>query len=563
MDDTRKEPKIGVFICHCGSNIAGVVDVERVTEFAAKLPHVVYADHNMYTCSEEGLQFIKKAIKEHDINRVVVASCTPRTHAPLFMAACEEVGVNKYLFDLVNIRDQCSWVHMKEKDKATEKAMRLVRMGVARVALLEPQDEVEMEVLPVVLVIGGGIAGMKAAQNIANQGLDVHLVEKESELGGMLKNLSTLFPFDVEAKEILDPLISAVKEHNRIEIHLNTDSKDIKGYIGDFTATANKKEIKAGIIIIATGAEVFKPEGMYGYGSYKNVVTQLEFEEMLKKGDKIPKRIVMIQCVGARIPERTYCSRICCMTAIKNGLAIKRKSPDSEVFILYRDIITPGKEKEMLYQEAMALGVRFIQYSEEHIPEVSSKDGNIMVKLLEPSLEEKLEFEADLLILSTPLVPREANATLSKMLKVPLDKNGFFLEAHVKLRPLDFATDGIYLCGTARFPSDVNETIAQAYGAAAKAVIPIRKGRIKGEAIYAEVDPSKCVGCGVCEELCEFGAPSLDLGEVGLFVSNINKILCKGCGVCAVSCPSRAISMHHFRDDQISEQIETALEEVL
>ncbi len=250
------------------------------------------------------------------------------------------------------------------------------------------------------------------------------------------------------------------------------------------------------------------------------------------------------------------------MTAIKNGLAIKRKSPDSEVFILYRDIITPGKEKEMLYQEAMALGVRFIQYSEEHIPEVSSKDGNIMVKLLEPSLEEKLKFETDLLILSTPLVPREENSTLSKMLKVPIDKNGFFLEAHVKLRPLDFATDGIFLCGTARFPSDVNETIAQAYGAAARAAIPIRKGTIKGEAIYAEVDSSRCVGCGICEEQCEFGAPSLEIGEAGLFVSKINKILCKGCGVCAVSCPSRAISMHHFRDDQISEQIKTALEEV-
>ncbi|UCG69164.1 MAG: CoB--CoM heterodisulfide reductase iron-sulfur subunit A family protein [Thermoplasmata archaeon] len=563
MDDTGKEPKIGVFICHCGSNIAGVVDVESVVEFTAKLPHVVYADHNMYSCSEDGLQFIKKAIKERDINRVVVASCTPRTHAPLFQSACEEVGVNKYLFDLVNIRDQCSWVHMKEKEKATEKAKRLVRMGVARVSLLESQDEVELEVLPVVLVIGGGIAGMKAAQSLANQGYEVHLVEKEGELGGMLKNLYTLFPFGIEAKEILDPLISAVKEHNRIEIHLNTEIKDIKGYIGNFTVIANKIEIRTGTIIIATGAEVLKPEGMYGYGSYKNVVTQLEFEEMLKKGDKIPKKVVMIQCVGARIPERTYCARICCMTAIKNGLAIKRKHPESEIYILYRDIITPGKEKEMLYQEAMDLGVKFIQYTEKHMPEVSSKDEKIKIKLKEPSLDEKLELEPDLLILSVPLVPREENPTLSKMLKVPLDKNGFFLEAHVKLRPLDFATDGIFLCGTARFPSDVNETMAQAYGAAGKAVIPIRKGKIKGEAIYAEVDPSKCVGCGVCEEVCEFGAPSLDLGETGLFVSSINKILCKGCGVCAVSCPSRAISMHHFRDDHISEQIETALEEVL
>jgi heterodisulfide reductase subunit A len=556
------EPRIGVFVCHCGSNIAGVVDVEKVTENAKGLPYVVYAEHNMYTCSEDGLQSIKKAIKEHNIDRVIVASCTPRTHGPLFQATCEDAGVNKYLFDLVNIRDQCSWVHMKEKEKATEKSKRLIRMGVARVALLEPQEETEMEVLPVGLVIGGGISGMKAALNLANQGLDVHLVERENELGGMLTNIDILIPSNKKASDVIEPIINKVRENDRVTVHINSTIEDINGYIGNFKVKINESEINVGTVIIATGSEVFQPEGLFGYGEHKNIVTQLELEDMFRKEVPIPDRVTFIQCVGARNQDRQYCSRICCMTAIKNAYKIKQANPSSTVTILYRDIMSPGKDNELLYKDAMESGVKFMLFDGDHPPEIVTTGNGHEVSVSSPSLDNAVTFGTDLIVLSTPLISREDNSTLSKMLKVPLDKDGFFLEAHVKLRPLDFATDGVYLCGSARFPCYVDEAVSQAYGAAAKAAIPMRKGFIKGAAIYAEVDPTSCVGCGMCERMCEYGAPSLEMNEDGLWVSKINQILCKGCGVCAVTCPSRAISMHHYKDEQIASQIDALLKEV-
>ncbi len=558
-DPASEPPRIGVFICHCGRNIGSVVDVPQVVEYASKLPNVVHAEENLYSCSEDGLQSIKAAIGEHGLNRVVVASCTPRTHAPLFQSACEEVGVNKYLFELVNIRDQCSWVHMHQPELATKKARDLVRMGVARAALLEPLVDSEIEVIPVALVIGGGVTGMTAALNLANQGIDVHLVEKEKELGGVLNGVATVFPTKKRADELIGPMVTAIEEHSKITVHLDSTIDDITGYIGNFTCRVRGGEIRAGTIIVATGSDLLEPKGHYGYGTHPGIKTQLELEGMIKGGEALPNRILMIQCVGARTEEgdgKAYCSKICCMTAIKNALLIKERHRDSEVYVLFRDIMAPGAENEALYREAMEGGVMFVKFSEDDKPLVTPVDGGLRVKVLESLMKETYHLETDLVVLSTPVVPRADSGDLSRMLKVPIDADGFFLEAHAKLRPLEFATDGIFVCGSARFPVMIPDAISEACGAAAKASIPIRKGRTRGEATIAWVDEQLCVGCGTCERVCEFGAPGLAETEDGLVVSTINEILCKGCGTCAASCPSRAIILHHFSDEQVTRQIE-------
>lgn len=552
-------PRVGVFVCHCGRNIGSVVDVPQVVQYALKLPNVAHAEENMYSCSEDGLQSIKSAIAEHDLNRVVVASCTPRTHAPLFQSICVEAGVNKYLFELVNIRDQCSWVHMHQPDLATEKAKDLVRMGVARAAILEPLVDTEIDVIPMAIVLGGGVSGMTVALSLASQGIDVHLVEKEKELGGILNRVATVFPSNKRADELIGPMATAVEEHSKISVHLDSAVEHITGYIGNFTCRVRGEEIRAGTIIVATGSDLLVPKGHYGYGTHPGLKTQLELEEMIKVGEELPRRILMIQCVGARTEEgdgKTYCSKICCMTAIKNALLIKERHKDSEVYVLYRDIMAPGAENETLYKRAMEGGVMFVKFSEDDKPLVTPVDGGLQVKVLEPLMKETYQLDTDLVVLSTPVVPRADNVDLSRMLKVPIDADGFFLEAHAKLRPLEFATDGIYVCGSARFPVMIPDAISEACGTAAKASIPIRKGKTRGEAMIAWVEELLCVGCGTCERVCEFGAPSLAETEDGLVVSTINEILCKGCGTCAASCPSRAIFLHHFSDKQVTRQIE-------
>ena len=550
--------RIGVFVCHCGRNIGSVVDVPSVVEFARTLPNVEHAQENLYSCSQDGLRAIKDAIRDHRLDRVVVASCTPRTHTPLFQSACEEVGVNRYLFELVNIRDQCSWVHMHEPERATEKAKELVQMGVARTSLLLPLADSEIDVHPVTLVIGGGITGMTAAMNLASQGIDVHLVEREAELGGTLRRLYTLHPGGQSASDLLGPLVKATEEHPHITVQTGSEVEAVSGYIGNFDVRIAGKQHEVGTIVVATGADILSPEGAYLYGEHPMVATQLELEEMLLRGKEPPGRAVMIQCVGSRTLDgtgRPYCSKICCMTAIKNAILLKERSPVSEVYILYRDIMAQGVDNELLYREAMDLGVHFLQYDEDRRPQVSESEGGLMVTVEDRCLGNEVEIVTDLVVLSTPLVPREGTEGISKMLKVPLDVDGFFLEAHVKLRPLEFATDGMFVCGSTRFPMGVEEAVSEALGAAAKAAIPIRKGTIKGDAIIAIVQEGTCVGCGTCEEVCEFGAPRLERTEADLFVSAINPVLCKGCGVCAVACPSRAIVMQHFSDEQIWEQI--------
>jgi len=552
-------PRIGVFVCHCGINIGAYVNVPDAVEYAKQLPNVVHAERNLFTCSEEGISAIKKGIKEYNLNRVLVASCTPRTHEPLFRAACEEAGLNKYLFEFVNIRDQCSWVHMREPQKATEKAKDLIRMGVAKARLLEPLEEIELKVAPSALIIGGGIVGMEAALNLANQGFDVHLVEKEPELGGLLRSINKLFSTNQEAVKVVKPLVEQVKNHPRIKTHLSSKVKQVTGFIGNFNVTLDGKgkedQFTVGTIVVAVGAEPLKPTGQYGYRKMPNVITQLELEERMKKGEPIGQNVVMINCVGARVPERTYCSRICCMTAIKNAFLIKESNPKAKVWILHRDLMTYGVDFETYYRKAMELGVRFIRYSLEKLPEVVGDKRVEKIKVYHELLRREIELPCDMLVLTTPLIPAGDNQNISKMLKVSLDEFGFLLEAHLKLRPVEFAMDGVYVCGSARWPTDVTEGISQAYAAASKAAGPLRMGFVKAEAINAFVNEDECSGCGVCEVLCPFQAIELQPRD-DKRVSHINEAVCKGCGTCGAACPSGAISMHHFTDEQILAQVE-------
>jgi heterodisulfide reductase subunit A len=557
-----EEPRIGVFVCHCGRNIGAIVNVPEVVEYVKGLANVVHAEHNLYTCSEEGISAIKRGIQEFNLNRVVVASCTPRTHESLFRSACEAAGLNKYLFEFVNIRDQCSWVHMGEPENATEKAKDLIRMGVAKARLLEPLEEIEIKVAPSTLVIGGGIVGMSAALNLAGQGLDVHLVEKEEELGGILQSVDKLFPTDEEATKLIDPLIEKVKNHQKIKTYLSSKVKEVAGSIGNFDVVLDRdgerSKFNVGTIVVAIGAEELKPVGQYGYGEVPNAITQLELEERMRNGELDGQNIVMINCVGARVPERTYCSRFCCMTAIKNASLIKEQNPKAKVWILHRDLMTYGVDFENCYRRAMERGVRFIRYSLERPPEVIGEGRAEKVKVYHELRGREIELPCDMLILTTPLIPREDSQEISKMLKVSLDEFGFLLEAHLKLQPVEFAMDGIYICGSARWPTDITEGISQAYAAASKAAGPMRRGYVKPEAITSSVNEDICSGCGTCASLCPFGALEL-VSKDGKRVAQVTVAQCKGCGVCGAACPSGAISMNHFRDEQIMAMIEAMM----
>jgi heterodisulfide reductase subunit A len=558
------EPRIGVFVCHCGVNIGAVVNVPSVVEYAKTLPNVVYAERNLYTCAEDGLTAIKEAIKEHKLNRVVVASCTPRTHAPLFMSACEEAGLNPYLFEFVNIRDQCSWVHMKEPKKASEKAKTLVRMGVAKASLLEPLEKVEIGVEPSALVIGAGISGITASLCIANQGFDVHLVEKEDKIGGFLRKLDELSPTNISAEEVLDSLTKKVEEHSRIKVYTSASVGSVQGYIGNYDVSVEQKngikKLKIGTIIVATGADVYEPHGLYSYGKYKNVITQLQLEELLKN-HKIGnlKDVVMIQCVGSRGEDVSYCSRICCSVAIKNAIILKEMCPDANIVILHNDVQVYSDEHEAKYVLARDKGIRFVKYSPSQRPEVLDDEGKLVVKVYNELFGRTMKYLANLVILSTPLIQHEDAVKLSKLLKVPLGQDNFFFEAHVKLRPLDFATDGIYLCGTAHGPKDIPESVSQALGAASRALVPLVNRKVSSESIVSVIDKDICTGCGSCVHVCPYNAISLKI-EDGKVISESNPLLCKGCGVCAVTCPARAIKMQGFTDGQLIAQISESID---
>jgi len=589
-----EEPRIGVFICHCGVNIGGVVNVPVVVEYARKLPNVVYSEDNIYTCSEAGLASIKEAVKKHNLNRVIVASCTPRTHEPLFRSACQEAGLNKYLFEMANIREQCSWVHSHEPERATEKAKDVVRMAAARAAWLQPQEEPEIDVKDSSLVIGAGIAGITSALSLADQGFKVYLVEKEPELGGNLRRLHKLYPTMQDASEILNPALEAVKNHKNIQLMTSTTITDVKGYVGNFQVTAakngEKTEFEVGTIIVACGALNYRPpEGLYQYGVYDNIVTQLEMDQLLSKGAVgNPERVVMIQCVASRKGEIRayeleafamsdtsrllrkilkarkeegwrYCSRICCMNAIKNAILIKEQSPKTDVIILYSDLRV-YKEYEDLYSKARDLEVKFIKFIEEARPEITeTPDKKLLVSVYDMLAGHEVKLTTDWVVLSTPLIPHKDSIILARTLKIPLSPDGFLMEAHLKLRPVDTQMDGIFLAGAATGPKDVPESIVSAKAAAARAAILMANKKLRTEAITAVVNPDLCRGCGRCEEVCEFKA--IELVEVAPKVVNarINEISCKGCGTCSVTCPTGAITMKHFSEKQINAMVEAAI----
>ena len=560
MEASKAEPRIGVFICRCGFNIGGVVDVPAVVEYARTLPNVVFAEEDLYTCSSAGLDSIKKQIEKFRLNRVIVASCTPATHEGLFQKTCEEAGLNKYLFEMANIREQCSWVHMRLPAEATEKAKDLIRMAAAKASYLEPQTETELDITPSALVIGGGITGITAALSLARQGFQVHLVEKEARLGGMLKHLYKLQPTEREAAEILREAIAAVKANSNICLHTSTYVTQVSGFIGNFNVTlqsnnsSQAERIKAGTIIVATGAEEFKPTGLYGYKENQNVVTQLDLEQLLRNGNlKKPEKVVMIQCVGARERTgRTYCSRICCQVALNNAFQLKKLYPNTDVTILFRDIQTYG-ENEHFYKEARDNFVNFIRYDPNRPPKVTTgPDGNLLVTVYDTYLGAEIELESNLVVLSTPLVQHEDGKKLSSVLKVPLGADGFFFEVHPKLRPVEFASEGIYVCGTAHGPKDVVESVSQAYAAASKASIPMAAGKIKAGAVKASVNTEICVNCDACVVSCAFNA--IEASPFGL--PRVIEANCKGCGVCASECPMGAMQLKQFKDDQIIAAIE-------
>ncbi len=559
-ENNDAEPRIGVFICHCGSNIAGYLAMEALADYAKTLPHVTFVQRNLYTCSEAGINEIKKGIEDNNLNRVVVASCSPRTHEPLFRSSCEEAGLNPYLFEMVNIRDQCSWVHMKEKEAGTLKAKDLIAMGVAKAALLKAQNPILSEVTPRALVIGGGIAGMTAAQGLARRGYETVLVERQASLGGMLNQLNRLGPSMIDAADVVQQKIRAVMDHPKITVFTEARVTEVKGFIGKFQVNIETKSgIKAidiGVIIVAVGGTPFIPYGMYGYDG-QTVITQLELEQRLKKGsDPELKNIVIIQCAGGRSKERPYCSRICCQTAVKNAMLLKDHNPETNVYILYRDMQMYGVENEEMFRDSKAKGIRYIHYDPSTPPVVESNT----VKVYHPLLGKDMTLAADLVVLSTPLVAQEDVEETARLLRVPVDENGFFLEGHVKLKPLDFATDGVFLCGSARFPANVRETIAQGLGAASRASIPLSKGSVKVEPIISVLaDQDACRGCGLCVALCPYGALEIENTPEGRKVHVID-VACKGCGVCAATCYQHALSINSYTDEQIDAQINAFLD---
>ncbi len=549
-------PRIGVFICHCGINIGGVVDVPSVVKYAKTLPNVVHVEENLFTCSQDTAVNMAEVIKEHNLSRVVVASCSPRTHECLFQENCEKAGLNRYLFEMANIRDQDSWVHMNEPEAATEKAKDLVRMAVAKAEYLKPLKRGQLGVNKVSLIIGGGLAGITVALALAEQGFESHIVEKEDELGGNYRKLYYTLE-GLDTKKHLADLLERVEKSNLIHTYTGATIKKIEGYIGNYRTTiesgGKESRFEHGVAIVATGAYEFKTDE-YLYGRHDNVVTQRELEEFIFKKDARvagAESVVMIQCVGSRDAERPYCSRYCCSEAIKNALKLKEDKPDRDITVLYRDIRTYGF-KEDYYQRAREANVKFICYDENRKPEVKQSGSKISVTVFDPVLNESVEIETDILALSVGVIANPDNHAISNMLKLSVNQDGFFAEAHVKLRPVDFATDGVFLCGMAHSSKLSDETITQANAAVARACTILTKDFIESEGTTAYVNKDRCMACGLCEANCPFSAVEVDEKE-GCAVVNV--ILCKGCGVCAASCRMNAIDLNGFNNEEILAQI--------
>jgi heterodisulfide reductase subunit A-like polyferredoxin len=570
-DVSQEPPRVGVFVCHCGSNIAGFLDVPGVAEYTEALPGVVHAEHNLYSCSQDAIQHITEVTKEKDLNRVVVASCTPLTHEPLFQDAIRQAGLNPALFEMANIRNQCSWVHPDNWDAATEKARDLVRMAVAKATRLEPLHKTEIEVEKAALVIGGGAAGINSALTLARQGFPVHLIEREDHLGGNLLHL--MHAVEVEAgtkrERWLDPqayareLAEQVTSEPLVSVHRNTECLDTKGFVGNFSSRLRgpegEFEIRHGATVIATGGQEYRGTE-YGYGTDSRILTQQEFERRMEQAEDLPDSVVMVQCVG---PAERYCSRICCATAMKNALRLKKHNPEAEVTVLYRDIRTYGF-KERIYEKARRAGVMFVRYDFDHKPSVEAGEAVLRVTVREPVLGRELTLEPDLVVLSMPVVPSDGARDLATRLKMPVDLDGFFMEAHVKLRPVDFSTDGFFLAGMAHYPKLLGESIAQAQAAAARAATILSRDTLEVGGVVAQVDEAECVGCLTCVRICPYDVPEIraDVAGVGgtLGAAYIEPAQCHGCGICVGECPARAIQLLHYQEGQMEAKIAAFME---
>ncbi|MFO8088222.1 MAG: FAD-dependent oxidoreductase [Desulfatiglandaceae bacterium] len=553
-----ERPHIGVFICQCGINIGGVVDVAAVRDYAASLPYVEYVADNLYTCSQDTQEIMTGVIKEHNLNRIVVAACTPKTHEPLFQETLVNAGLNKYLFEMTNIRNQDSWVHRNNPDAATEKAKDLVRMAVAKVALSEPLEEAELKVNPNALVIGGGIAGLTAARSLSAQGYGVSLVERDEELGGQALRLFRTWKGEDVGEGLLE-LVDAVNSDPNIEVLAGASIEEVEGFVGNFKTTVQlsgaEKVIEHGVAVLATGASEYKPKE-YLYGEDSRVLTHLELDSRFLAGggslNKM-KSVVFIQCVGSREPERPYCSRVCCTHSIESALHLKELNPEMNIYILNRDIRTYG-EREYLYKKARESGIIFIQFSTDAKPVVRSADHALEIDLIDPVLGVPLAIEADMLILATAITPYK-DENLARFFKVALNQDGFFIEKHAKLGPSEFATDGVYLCGTAHYPKSIDESVAQALAAASRATALLSKGTVHFSGTVAGVNPAACTSCGICIEICPYSAPSFRQDGPFAGSAEINPALCKGCGLCVASCRSGAINLKGFDHDQIMAMI--------
>ena len=562
-DVSTEIPRIGVFVCHCGINIAGVIDVKKVVESAKKLPYVVYADDSTYTCSQDSNENIKEKIKELDLNRIVIASCTPRTHEPLFQDTLREAGLNPHLFEMANIRDQNSWVHKNNPEQATEKAIDSMRMAVAKAANLYSIHHLKIPIVNRALVIGGGIAGMHSALSIADQGFEVFLVEKESVLGGHLRDIY-LGTRGEKPQELLKKSVEITKNHPNIQVFTDTAIENVSGYVGNFKSTLISKgkksteELEHGVIVVATGGLPYEPDE-YQYDKSKDIVTQTEFEKSLFDDDsnlKKLKEVVMIQCVGSRNDDHPYCSRVCCSQALKNALKLKEINPDVAVYILYRDIRTYGFREDFLYNQARKKGILFIRFDKDDEPEVNVDNGGIQVKTFEHILNRELLLNPDKLVLSAGIIPQD-NLPLAQQLKVPLNQDEFYAEAHVKLRPVDFSADGIYLCGLAHSPRFIEESILQAKATAARAATILSKEFLETKGNIAQIRNRNCVGCKQCIEICPYDAISFDEDKQ---LAVVNEILCQGCGACSAVCPSGTSQQHTFTKKQILSMIDECLE---
>jgi heterodisulfide reductase subunit A-like polyferredoxin len=568
MDVSKQKPRIGVFICSCGSNIAGVVDVKAVVDYAKTLPGVTHAENTIYTCSADSLKLIQERVKEFNLNRVVVASCTPRTHEPLFKDTIREVGLNPYLFEMGNIRDQCSWVHSRKPEEATRKAKNLLRMGVHRSRRLAPLYQQTIGVNQACLVVGGGVAGMNAALNLADQGYKVYLVERDTELGGRMRRIYATADGQ-DPQEYLKHVINRVTEHDHIEVLTAHRVVETGGFKGNFKTTVEaidsprRRLFEHGATILATGGEEYRSEA-YSLGSHPRAITQEEFEEMLAhRQEEINqlRSLAMIQCVGPWNDDENipfYCSRICCSVAMKNAIKLKEANPSASVTVLYRDIRTYGFH-EYLYTQARKRGVIFVRYDWENLPQVSLNDGRLRIGIKDPILGKDLDLEPDLLVLSQAVVPTPGNEEVANLFKVPRTLEGFFLEAHVKLRPVDFPTEGIYLCGMAHYPKFIDETLAQAGAAVARASTILSRKTMDVGGVVAAVDGERCAACLTCVRVCPYEVPVINAkGEAEIEVAK-----CQGCGCCAAECPAKAIELGNYRDDQILAKCEAlAWEEV-